>query len=257
MTRGGVARPSAVRIAVLCPELLGTYGDGGNGIILEQRLRWRGIPVERLECSAGRPVPAEVDLYLLGGGEDRPQTLAARELRADGAVARGHARGAVIFAVCAGFQLLGHEFPGAEGAEPGLGLLDVVTSVGPGRRAVGELLVDLDPVMGLPQLTGFENHQGVTRLGSGARPLGRVVRGVGNGVPAAHDATAIEGATAERVLATYAHGPVLARNPALADHLLSLIVGPLEPLDFDEVDRLRAERLAAARGSRTWWRRGR
>lgn len=242
--------PSSVRIAVVMPELLGTYGDGGNAIILEQRLRWRGLTAERIDVPVGTPVPIDVDLYLLGGGEDRPQSLAARELRADANLARGHARGAVVFAVCAGYQILGHEFPGASGIEPGVGLLDVVTAAGRGPRAVGELLVEVDPALGLPPLTGFENHQGVTRVGAGARPLGRVIRGVGNGVLSPEDGTAIEGAVAERIIATYAHGPVLARNPALADHVLSLVAGPLDPLPLEEVDLLRAERLVAARGSR-------
>src|ERR1043165_7974586 len=99
-----MTRESAVRIAVVLPELLGTYGDGGNGIILERRLQWRGIAVERIECGDGAALPATAALYLLGGGEDRPQTLAARELRASGALNRAHAQGAVVFAVCAGYQ---------------------------------------------------------------------------------------------------------------------------------------------------------
>ena len=119
-----MSRESAVRIAVVLPELLGTYGDGGNGIVLERRLRWRGIAVERIECGDAASLPETADLYLLGGGEDRPQTLAARELRSSGAVNRAHARGAVIFAVCAGYQIVGQSFPGAEGVEPGLAHLD-------------------------------------------------------------------------------------------------------------------------------------
>jgi len=232
-----MSRESAVRIAVVLPELLGTYGDGGNGIILERRLRWRGIAAERIECGDAASLPETADLYLLGGGEDRPQTLAARELRASGAVNRAHARGAVIFAVCAGYQIVGQSFPGAEGVEPGLALLDVTTMVGAGRRAVGELLVEPDPALDLPLISGFENHQGVTALGRDALPLGRVVRGVGNGADQTpdHSRHPTEGARAERIIATYAHGPVLARNPALADWLLALIVGALGPLEHDVV----------------------
>jgi CobQ-like glutamine amidotransferase family enzyme len=241
-----MTRESAVRIAVVLPELLGTYGDGGNGIILERRLRWRGHAVERIECTDAATMPDSADLYLLGGGEDRPQTLAARELRASGAIGRAHARGAVVFAVCAGYQIVGRSFPGAEGIEAGLDLLDVSTSVGRGPRAVGELLFEPDAALALPVITGFENHQGVTTRGEGARPLGRVVHGVGNG--ADQGGVATEGAYADRIVATYAHGPVLARNPALADWLLEMVVGPLGALDHDVVaatDSLRRERLRA------------
>jgi CobQ-like glutamine amidotransferase family enzyme len=239
-------RDSAVRLVVVLPELLGTYGDGGNATILERRLAWRGIAVERIDCPGGTPVPEHADLYLLGGGEDRPQTLAARELVAAGAVRRAvEQHGAALFAVCAGYQLLGESFPGADGPEPGLGLIDAVTRVGTGPRAVGELVVEPDPALGLPVVTGFENHQGVTALGPGARPLGRVTSGIGNGAGAGD-----EGAYAGKVVATYSHGPVLARNPALADHVLSLVVGDLPALDqpelATEIDALRAERLRAS-----------
>ena len=246
-----MTRESAVRIAVVLPELLGTYGDGGNGIILERRLQWRGIAVERVECGDGAALPENADLYLLGGGEDRPQTLAARELRSSGALNRAHAHGAVVFAVCAGYQIIGESFPGAEGIEPGLELLDVITTVGAGPRAVGELLFEPDAVLDVPLLSGFENHQGVTALGRDVRPLGRVIHGVGNGADGpGRTPDRSEGARAERIIATYAHGPVLARNPALADYLLELIVGPLDPLEHEVVEAttaLRRERLAATR----------
>src|SRR5687767_10685848 len=257
-----MTRESAVRIAVVLPELLGTYGDSGNGIVLEHRLRWRGIAVERIECTSAAAIPESADLYLLGGGEDRPQTLAARELRASGAVNRAHARGAVILAVCAGYQIVGRSFPGAEGIETGLELLDATTTVGAGPRAVGELLIEPEPTLDLPLLTGFENHQGVTALGPDARPLGWVIEGVGNGagdVASRSDgrsgaASRSEGALGERVVATYAHGPVLARNPAFADWLLTMIVGPLDPLEHDVVAataELRRERLGSTRSRST------
>jgi hypothetical protein len=110
---------------------------------------------------------------------------------------------------------------------------------------VGEVVVEPDPSTGLPPLTGYENHQGVTAIGPSVRPLGRVVVGKGNDAGGG-----AEGALAGRVLGTYLHGPVLARNPALADHLLASVVGPLEPLDDGVADVLRNERLAAARHER-------
>ena len=143
----------------------------------------------------------------MGGGEDLPQTLAARRLLADGGLHAAAAHGAVVFAVCAGYQMLGTEFGGAEGAPvQGLGLLDIRSGRGE-RRAVGEIVADVDPALNVGQLTGFENHQGVTRLGPGARPLARTTLGTGNG-----DGT--EGAYAGRVLGTYLQVPPSSATPA-------------------------------------------
>ena len=230
-----------VRLVWVYPDLLSTYGDRGNLLVLERRSRLRGIGVESVFVNSDQPVPHDGDIYLLGGGEDLPQVLAARRLRADGGLADAVGRGAVVFAVCAGYQLLGHEFGGADG-EPtaGLGILDIRSGRGE-RRAVGEIVADVDPVLGVPALTGFENHQGVTRLGPDAVPLARVSVGTGNG-----DGT--EGAYAGRVLGTYLHGPALVRNPGLADLLLGWVVGPMRPVPpaRDELAlTLRQERLAA------------
>ena len=237
---------SAVSIALLYPELLGTYGDGGNALVLAERLRWRGIDADVQTLGAGDAVPTSCDLYLLGGGEDGPQALAARELSQSGALHTAVARGAVVFGTCAGIQVLGHEFANPDGTpQAGLGLLDVRTVRGAGARAVGELLAE--PLLdALPTLTGYENHGAVTHLGADVSPLGRVVRGTGNG---GGDAT--EGAVSGRIVATYMHGPALARNPVLADLLLSWVVGELPALDDAEVEALRAERVrAVTRGSR-------
>ena len=169
-----------LRIAVVYPDLLGTYGDGGNGLVLARRAEWRGYAVELLQAASDESLP-EADLYCLGGGEDGPQVRAARSLIDDGTLARRVAEGAVVLAVCAGFQIVGTSFPGAGGdAHEGVGLLDVETVKPAGPRAVGEVLVDLDPdVLGpLPTLTGFENHGGATTRGAGAVALGHVVAGV-------------------------------------------------------------------------------
>ena len=223
------------------PDLLSTYGDRGNLLVLSRRARLRGIEVETIEVNSDEPVPSQGDIYLLGGGEDLPQILAANRLRADSGLATAASRGSVVFAVCAGYQLLGTRFGGVEG-EPvtGLGILDISSGRGD-RRGVGELVADVDPALSVPRFTGFENHQGITKIGSGARPLARVTLGVGNG-----DGT--EGAYAGKVLGTYMHGPALARNPGLADLLLSWAAGRLKPLDPEAEEwasQLRAERLAA------------
>ena len=239
--RGRQAGPSALRLVWIYPDLLSTYGDRGNLIMLARRAKLRGLRVEPMQVNSDQPVPSQGDIYLLGGGEDLPQVLAAQRLRAGGGLNAAASNGAVIFAVCAGYQLVGTVFGGAQG-EPvdGLGIMDISSSRGD-KRGVGEVLADVDPTLGVEQLTGFENHQGVTRLGPGARPLARVLIGTGNG-----DGT--EGAHAGRVLGTYLHGPALVRNPGLADLLLSWAAGPLPPLpEAGEAwtRRLRAERLAA------------
>jgi CobQ-like glutamine amidotransferase family enzyme len=240
-----------VRIALVFPSLLGTYGDGGNASVLAQRLRWRGIDAETVDVGVDDAVPAQADIYVLGGGEDTAQTLAVSRL-ADGTLQRAVDRGAPVFAVCAGFQILGETFLDGRGeVHRGLGLLDCRTDRLPGPRAVGELLGD--PVVdGLTAtLTGYENHGGRTVLGPAARPLARVRAGVGNGDGG------VDGAVQGCVVATYLHGPALARNPALADWLLAKVVGgPLAPLDDREEDELRRERLAAVRRAKvSRWRR--
>jgi CobQ-like glutamine amidotransferase family enzyme len=236
--------PSRLRLVWVYPDLLSTYGDRGNLLVLERRARLRGLPVESVTVNADQPVPRSGDVYLIGGGEDLPQILAARRLRANGGLAGAVQSGAVLLAVCAGYQVIGSVFGGIEG-EPveGLGILDISSGRGD-RRGVGEIVADVDPQLGVPRLTGFENHQGVTRLGPGVRPLARVSQGVGNG-----DGT--EGAYAGRVVGTYLHGPVLVRNPGLADLLLSWAAGPLAPLaaeDENWASRLREERLTAVAG---------
>ncbi|HEY1734277.1 MAG TPA: hypothetical protein VGG23_07510 [Acidimicrobiales bacterium] len=254
----------ALTIVVVHPDLLGTYGDGGNGLVLARRAQWRGIDAELVEAPSDRPLPTG-DVYCLGGGEDSPQLRAAEILRADGALARAVDGGATVLAVCAGYQIVGRTFPAADGRPlPGIGLLDVSTVKGSGRRAVGEVLaepvpggptVDDGPAEVLPTLTGFENHGGVTTVGPGARPLARVAAGVGNG---SDDGT--EGAWAGRVVGTYLHGPVLARNPALADVLLGWATDrPLDRLPDDEEHALRRERLATVRRATrvSWFRTGR
>ena len=253
-----------LRVAVVFPDLLGTYGDGGNGLILTRRAQWRGRAAELLQAPSDRPLP-EADIYCLGGGEDGPQVRAAQALTEDGTLARRASEGAVVLAVCAGFQVVGRHFPGADG-EPheGVGLLDIETAKGTGTRAVGEVVSEAAADLGapeLPTLTGFENPGGRTSIGGGVVPLARVTAGIGNGGDSDGDGDGdgggdhrgTEGAVAGHIVGTYLHGPVLARNPALADLLLSWALGvgitELAPLDDSAAESLRAERLGA-RGRR-------
>jgi len=236
-----------IRIGLVYPELLGTYGDGGNALILAARARWRGLPAEVVEVRAGTPVPGGLDLYLYGGGEDDPQSLAAAGTRDSPGLRHAVEGGATILAVCAGLQVLGTSFPGTDGRRHvGAELVDLDTVPGT-SRAVGDLVVEPDPALGLPLLYGYENHGGRTVLGPDVQPLGAVRLGLGNG----HDEQPrVDGAIARvgagRVLATYLHGPVLAQNPALADLLLAGVVGTLPAWEIDPA----TEPTRALRGAR-------
>jgi CobQ-like glutamine amidotransferase family enzyme len=228
-----------IKIVWIYPDLLSTYGDQGNCIVLERRAALRGVSTRTVHVRSDEPVPVDGDIYLLGGGEDRPQILAAQRLRADGGLARAAEYGSVIFAVCAGYQLLGTEFGGEEGQPvAGIGLLDIRSGRGE-KRAVGEIVGDVSAELGVPRITGFENHQGVTRLGAGVKPLAKTVLGLGNG-------DGYEGAYKGHIVGTYMHGPALVRNPGLADLLLRWAVGhDLQPIDDSWAGKLREERLRA------------
>lgn len=232
---------SALRIVWVYPDLLSTYGDRGNMLILAYRAHARGLPVETIEVRSDQAIPEYGDIYLLGGGEDGPQALAAERMNADGGLHRAIERGAALLAVCAGYQLVGTSFFAKGARYAGLELLDLSSDRGP-MRAVGELAGTPDPALGLPTITGFENHGGRTRLGPGLRPLARVTTGVGNdGIT--------EGVWHDHIVGTYMHGPALARNPAIADLLLGWVIGStVDPLDDTWPSRLRGERLAAVRG---------
>ena len=233
---------STVRIGLVLPDVMGTYGDGGNAVVLQQRLLLRGIAAEIIEITLKDPVPDSLDLYTLGGAEDYAQRLATKHLLEHRGLQRAAAQGAPVLAICAAIQVLGHWYETSAGERvDGVGLLDVTTSP-QSERTIGEV-VSTPLVDGLTKpLTGFENHRGGTVLGPAAQPLAAVVKGAGNRVGDGFD-----GAVQGSVVATYLHGPCLARNPELADLLLARVVGPLAPLELPEVDRLRHERLAAPR----------
>jgi CobQ-like glutamine amidotransferase family enzyme len=228
-------------IAHVFPALLSTYGDAGNVAVLRHRAESRGYVVTTLTVLPGDPVPSDADLYVIGGGEDAQELRAAELLGRDSGLAIAVRRGAPVLAVCAGMQILGEWFTdGSDSRVAGLGLLDLRTerrSV----RAVGDVIADVIAVPDLPTLIGFENHRGATCLGSEARPLAQVLRGVGNGA-----GESVEGAVQGSIIGTYLHGPVLALNPALADYLLGQVVGPLPMMDDRLAEEFRANRFQRA-----------
>lgn len=233
-----------VEIVLIYQSLLGIYGDRGNAMVLHKRLNWRGINSTLTVVEPGEPVPSTGSVYLLGGGEDAAQVSAVRGLKNDGHIFDAVERGAVLFAVCAGYQIVGNSFTVGENDDviEGLGLIDADTRRGE-VRAVGEILTHWTSPDGSTSLiTGFENHGGFTRLGPAAKPLARVEIGIGN----ANDGT--EGAVQGTVIGAYPHGPILARNPALADHILQLALNrELDELVDPELDELRRQRIAHVR----------
>ncbi|WP_276909864.1 type 1 glutamine amidotransferase [Corynebacterium riegelii] len=239
-------------IGLVLPDVLGTYGDDGNALVLRERARRRGINAEIRRIMLSDEVPADCDVYTLGGGEDSAQIIAAARLAASPGLQAAAAAGRPIFAVCAGMQILGHTFHAGGSECQGLSLIDVSTHPSP-TRSIGEL-ASVPTRAGVTRaltepLTGFENHLGATTLGSDASALAKITRGVGNGAAGSGDAVAVEGVVQGSIIATYMHGPALARNPQLADLLIAQALGvelaDLEPLEIPVIDRLRMERFGA------------
>jgi lipid II isoglutaminyl synthase (glutamine-hydrolysing) len=208
-----------VVIGHLYPDYLNIYADRGNIAVFERRAAWRGIELEVEEIGPGDEVqPGAHDLLYIGGGQDREQALIAPDLAAKGeSVEAAVEAGAALLAVCGGYQLLGQFYRDRSGAElPGVGLFPLHTVAGE-RRMIGDVLLECELEPGARRtLAGFENHAGRTYLDQGAEPLGRVVAGFGN-----DGESGFEGCRVGRALGTYLHGPLLPRNPWLADWLLA------------------------------------
>jgi len=210
-------------------ELLGTYGDRGNADVLKFRAVARKIKTRITDITYLDPLPKSGDIYLLGGAEDAAQLLSLTALRKGSILARTANKGAVVLAICAGFQILGAKYSTRDDEFAGLGLLDVVTTPGD-KRLVGDIAVKTE-FFDFP-LTGFENHSSVTTLGEDTQAFGRVLHGNGNGI------AALDGAINGNVFGTYLHGPVLARNPEFADLLIERAVGgAISPLGDDLAER--------------------
>jgi CobQ-like glutamine amidotransferase family enzyme len=203
-----------IRVGHLYPDYLNIYADRGNIAVFARRAAWRGHELQVDDIGMDDPiVPGGHDLYYVGGGQDREQLLVAQNLayKAQPLIDAVHG-GAALLAVCGGYQLLGRGYKGFHGEEmPGVGLLPLETVAGE-RRMIGDVLLDTD----LGPVAGFENHAGRTYLDDGAEPLGRVVSGFGNDGASGH-----EGCRLLRAVGTYLHGPLLPRNPHLADWLLA------------------------------------
>jgi lipid II isoglutaminyl synthase (glutamine-hydrolysing) len=245
---------SALRLLALYPDQMNIYADRGNILFLRRRCEWRGIPFSY--ASAGPRAsfdPGAHDLIYIGGGQDRDQRIVADDMLASkrDALAAAVDDGAVVLAVCGGYQLLGHSYEVGGERIPGLGLADLETVREPGERLIGNVAIEVDLGDGPRLVAGFENHGGRTYLRDGARPLGRVVSGFGNNGRDGH-----EGVRRANMFGTYLHGPLLPKNAWLADRLSALALArgggdepELEPLD-DELERAAHEsaQRAAIRG---------
>lgn len=229
-----------IKLCHLYPDLLDLYGDRGNILALAKRAHWRGIDVEVQNVSLGERIDFDsLDILFLGGGSDREQSILVQDLvgRVDELKAAIE-DGLVALTICGGYQLLGQYYQAMDGNKiPGLGIMDLWTHAGE-KRLIGNIVVDLEieeldkGSSNLTTMVGFENHSGRTYLGSGLKPLGKVLQGHGN-----NGEDQGEGVRYKNVFGTYLHGPLLPKNPHFADLLLSLamerrgVMKTLVPLD--------------------------
>jgi len=240
-----------LRVGHLYPDYLNIYADRGNIAVLSRRAALRGHELEVTSIDPGDEVdPDRHDLLYVGGGQDREQALIAPDIAAKGpALREAVAGGAAVLAVCGGYQLLGRFYRDRYGSElPGAGVLPLHTVAGD-RRMIGDVLLECELEPGRREtVAGFENHAGRTLLDDGAQPLGRVVAGFGN-----DGSSGFEGCRVGRAIGTYLHGPLLPRNPWLADWLLAQAVAHAtgdDPPSFEPLDdslEAKAHAVSAAR----------
>ena len=200
-------------IGWLYNDLMSIYGDRGNVIALQQRAAWRGIDTEVVNVSIGEPLPDRVDIYFFGGGQDQEQIAVSHDLAgAKGERIRSDIEaGAAALTICGGYQLFGHEYrPFDAEPLPGIGVLDVVT-VASNERFIGNVVIESE----WGELVGFENHSGLTSVGPGAEPIGKVRIGGGN-----NGRDHFEGARYKNAIGCYLHGALLPKNPRLTDWLI-------------------------------------
>jgi CobQ-like glutamine amidotransferase family enzyme len=241
-----------LRVCALYPDLMNIYADRGNLQLLQRRCEWRGIGFRLAGAGLGDDLdPDAHDLFYIGGGQDRDQALCATDLATvkRDALHAAAGRGAVIFAVCGGYQLLGHAYELGGERLPGVGLIDLETVREDGPRLIGNVAIEVE-LDGSPRvLAGFENHGGRTRLGA-AHPLGRVLKGFGNDGRSGFEG--VRGGAHGTVLGTYLHGPLLPKNAWFADWLIATAVGldpgALAPLDdaLEDAAHAAARRAAGA-----------
>ena len=210
-----------LRIVHLFPDLLNLYGDGGNVRVLAQRCTWRGIPVEVQAVHYGEEADLDnADIVMLGGGPDREQKLASEVLFAMKEDLRTYIEtDGALLAICGGYQILGSRWLMGDEEVEGLSIINAETlRAGTGFDRLIDNIVLSSPLAKLP-VVGYENHAGRTKLGLGVKPFGKVVSQVGHGND---DVSGADGVLYRNCIGTYLHGPLLGKNPEIADHLISV-----------------------------------
>lgn len=218
----------SLNIGWLYPELMSTYGDRGNIIVLQKRCEWRGIDAEIKSLDFGFRISdlKVCDILFMGGAQDRQQTIVAEDLKKKAEILKKMIEEEIPgLYICGAYQFLGKYYKEANGTIiEGLGIFDLHTE-NPGlnkKRLIGNINTkpDLQSLITnhqLLNLVGFENHGGRTYLGKDIKPLGKVISGYGNN---GEDQT--EGAAYKNSFGTYLHGPILPKNPSFADYLIKL-----------------------------------
>lgn len=224
-----------LKICHLYPDILNLYGDRGNIICMTKRMEWRGIETEVTGISVGDKLDYEAyDIFFIGGGQDFEQGVLLSDLASGkaGEITRAIEDEKVFLAICGGYQMLGQYYKTWDGQQCDfIGALDLYT-VGEKERMIGNYMYQCDSADQELIVVGFENHSGKTYLGDKVRPMGKVLAGYGNN---GKDKT--EGARYKNVFATYSHGPVLPKNPKLADHILKTALMRKYPqIDLEELD---------------------
>ena len=206
-----------IRVVQLYPRDMNIYGDWGNALVLKRRLAWHGYTPELLEYNVGDDFPGDADLIVGGGGQDSGQLVIQGDLLSRGSTLQELAEdGAPMLLICGMYQLFGRFFKTRKGSViPGIGVLDVVTH-GTDERLIGNVKVESEE---FGEILGYENHSGQTTLGPGVRPLGTTAKGTGN-----NSSDAQEGARYKNIVASYLHGSLLPKNPAIADFLIRTAV---------------------------------
>ncbi|MFA6295916.1 MAG: glutamine amidotransferase [Patescibacteria group bacterium] len=233
-----------LNIGYLYPRIMNIYGDRGNVLAFQKRCEWRGIETEITDLDVNAKVNIEkFDFYFFGGGQDKEQILASKDLRENKANLKQAAEnGAVFLTVCGGYQLLGHYYQPHQGPKLlGLGILNVKT-LASYDRMIGNILIESN-LINSKKIVGFENHSGKTYLGEGVEPLGKVLKGWGN-----NGEDGFEGARYKNVFGTYMHGSVLPKNNEFCDLLIKLALkrryGEVELKELNNNVEERARQLA-------------
>ena len=239
-------------LAVLYPEIMNIYADRGNTIAMKKRCEWHGIELDVTGIAVGDDMEEDkYDLLFIGGGQDREQLLIAEDLLSKKEPLKMMADdGTAMLAICGGFQLFGESYePKKSPVMEGVGIFDMKTVAGD-KRMIGNVVLEVEIEGLMRTLVGFENHSGKTILGSGVKPLGKVIEGNGN-----NGSDNLEGAVYKNVIGTYLHGALLPKNPWLTDHLIrTALQRRYKEADLKELDDAledKAHKAAIARAKAT------